>query len=146
LITCSSRQPLDPEHNFNKAAGFVRSAAAQGAELVVLPEYHLTNWLPKDPSFAGLCDEWETYLKKYQELAKECGICIVPGTIVEGHRGEEQEQDRLLNVAYFIGKEGETVGKYVKKNLWYVHHYLSQQSLPCQLLNTAAFHRSIHMR
>jgi predicted amidohydrolase len=125
---------------------FVRSAAAQGAELVVLPEYHLTNWLPKDPSFAGLCDEWETYLKKYQELAKECGICIVPGTIVEGHRGEEQEQDRLLNVAYFIGKEGETVGKYVKKNLWYVHHYLSQQSLPCQLLNTAAFHRSIHMR
>ena len=87
----------------------------------MLPEYHLTNWLPKDPSFAGLCDQWETYLKKYQDLAKECGICIVPGTIVEGHRGEEKEEDRLLNVCYFIGKEGEIVGKYVKKNLWYVH-------------------------
>ena len=57
---------------------------------------------------------------KYQELAKECGICIVPGTIVEGHRGEEKEEDRLLNVAYFIGKDGEILGKYVKKNLWYV--------------------------
>ncbi|KAJ8110746.1 hypothetical protein OPT61_g6487 [Boeremia exigua] len=113
--------PQNPEHNFNKAANFVRSAAAQGAELAVLPEYHLTSWVPKDPSFAGLCDEWETYLKKYQELAKECGICIVPGTIVEGHRGEQRKEDRLLNVAYFIGKEGEILGKYVKKNLWYVN-------------------------
>ncbi|KAG9199467.1 hypothetical protein G6514_008430 [Epicoccum nigrum] len=131
-------KPLDPEHNFNKAAGFVRSAAAQGAELVVLPEYHLTNWLPKDPSFAGLCDEWETYLKKYQELAKECGICIVPGTIVEGHRGEEQEQDRLLNVAYFIGKEGETVGKYVKKNLWGPerNHLTSSTTHPHEVFDT----------
>lgn len=25
-----------------------------------------------------------------------------------------------MNVAYFIGKDGEIVGKYVKKNLWYV--------------------------
>lgn len=86
----------------------------------MLPEYHLTNWLPKDPNFAGLCDQWETYLKKYQDLAKECGICIVPGTIVEGHKGEKKEEDRLLNVAYFIGKDGVIVGKYVKKNLWYV--------------------------
>jgi predicted amidohydrolase len=63
------------EDNFNKAAEFVRSAAAQGAELAVLPEYHLTNWLPKDPEFVGLCDQWEVYLSKYQALAKECGIC-----------------------------------------------------------------------
>lgn len=137
MTTYSPQQPLDPEHNFTKAAGFVRSAAAQGAELVVLPEYHLTNWLPKDPSFAGLCDQWETYLKKYQELAKECGICIVPGTIVEGHRGEEQEEDRLLNVAYFIGKEGEIVGKYVKKNLWYVRHCSFPKSPASLRPNTA---------
>jgi predicted amidohydrolase len=63
------------EDNFNKAANFVRSAAAQGAELAVLPEYHLTNWLPKDPGFVGLCDQWEVYLRKYRDLAKECGIC-----------------------------------------------------------------------
>jgi predicted amidohydrolase len=106
------------EHNFNKAAQYIRSAAAQGAELVVLPEYHLTNWLPKDPAFLGLCDQWETYLNKYKELAKECGICIVPGTIVETHPGEEKEENRLLNVAYFIDCEGVVIGKYVKKNLW----------------------------
>lgn len=106
------------EHNFNKAATYIRSAASQGCELAVLPEYHLTNWLPKDPAFLGLCDQWETYLKKYQELAKECGICIVPGTIVESHRSASKEEDRLLNVAYFIDHTGSIVGKYVKKNLW----------------------------
>ncbi|KAF3034847.1 hypothetical protein E8E11_002928 [Didymella keratinophila] len=138
MTACLSGQPLDLEHNFNKAANFVRSAATQGAELAVLPEYHLTNWLPKDPSFAGLCDQWETYLKKYQDLAKECGICIVPGTIVEGHKGEQKEEDRLLNVAYFIGKDGEIVGKYVKKNLWGPEreHLTSSTSHPHEVFDT----------
>jgi predicted amidohydrolase len=63
------------EHNFNNAANFIRSAAAQGAELAVLPEYHLTNWLPKDPEFVSLCEQWEVYLNKYRDLARECGIC-----------------------------------------------------------------------
>jgi len=30
---------MEIEFNFQKAAKFIRSAAAQGAELVVLPEY-----------------------------------------------------------------------------------------------------------
>jgi hypothetical protein len=85
----------------------------------LLPEYHLTNWVPKEPGFLECCDEWELYLKKYQALAKELSICIVPGTIVERHQDAETEEERLLNVAYFIGKEGDILGKYVKKNLWY---------------------------
>ncbi|KAF2084955.1 carbon-nitrogen hydrolase [Saccharata proteae CBS 121410] len=111
-------KPLQPEHNFNKAANFIKSAATQGAELAVLPEYHLTNWLPKDPEFLPLCDQWETYLNKYRDLARECNICIVPGTIVERHKEADKDEDKLLNVAYFIDNKGEVVGKYVKKNLW----------------------------
>ncbi|KAH8732386.1 carbon-nitrogen hydrolase [Phaeosphaeriaceae sp. PMI808] len=111
-------KPMQLEHNFNKAAKFIRSAANQGAELAVLPEYHLTNWLPKDPGFFALCDQWEVYLRKYRDLAKECGICIVPGTIVESHRDAGKEEDKLLNVCYFIDHEGNITGKYIKKNLW----------------------------
>ncbi|KAF9697260.1 hypothetical protein EKO04_005007 [Ascochyta lentis] len=131
-------KPLDLEHNFNKAATFVRSAAAQGAELAVLPEYHLTNWLPKEPGFVGLCEQWETYLNKYQDLAKECGICIVPGTIVEFHKENEKEEDRLLNVAYFIGKDGSVLGKYIKKNLWGPErdHLTSSTHAPHEVFNT----------
>ncbi|KAF1982256.1 carbon-nitrogen hydrolase [Aulographum hederae CBS 113979] len=109
-------KPMQLESNFAKAATFIRSAASQGAHLAVLPEYHLTNWVPKDPRFIELCGEWETYLKKYQELARELRICIVPGTIVERHG--HGEGCKLLNVAYFIGMTGEVLGKYVKKNLW----------------------------
>ncbi|KAK3044651.1 hypothetical protein LTS18_000714, partial [Coniosporium uncinatum] len=110
--------PMQIENNFAKAARFIQSAADQGAELVVLPEYHLTNWVPKDPGFLDLCGQWETYLKKYQDLAKKHKICIVPGTIVERHKDAAEEGDRLLNVAYFIGNDGSILGKYVKKNLW----------------------------
>ncbi|KAL9050249.1 MAG: hypothetical protein Q9162_006751 [Coniocarpon cinnabarinum] len=74
---------MQPEKNFEKAATFIRSAAMQGAHLAVLPEYHLTNWLPHDPKFAALCKDWQQYLRRYQDLARECNICIVPGTIVQ---------------------------------------------------------------
>ncbi|KAK3203457.1 hypothetical protein GRF29_112g1387064 [Pseudopithomyces chartarum] len=36
-VILTQPQPLDPEHNFNKAATFIKSAAAQGADLAVLP-------------------------------------------------------------------------------------------------------------
>jgi predicted amidohydrolase len=111
---------MQPELNFNKAATFIRSAAAQGAQLAVLPEYHLTNWKPKEPGFLELCGQWETYLEKYKELAKECGICVVPGTIVEARSGDGEEETKLVNVAYFIDGEGVVRGKYEKKNLWCV--------------------------
>lgn len=74
FLTCTT-QPMQLKQNFDKAANFVRSAAAQGAELAVLPEYHLTNWVPNDAGFLGLCEQWETYLQKYRDLARECKIC-----------------------------------------------------------------------
>ncbi|KAG8626857.1 hypothetical protein KVT40_005802 [Elsinoe batatas] len=121
-------KPLQLDFNYNKAETFIRAAAEQGALVAVLPEYHLTNWIPDDPNFKEACSHWKKYLDKYRALAKECNISIVPGTIVELHTDDEhdrtgldegqQEGERLLNVAYFIGPDGEILGKYVKKNLW----------------------------
>ncbi|KAL3421975.1 Nitrilase [Phlyctema vagabunda] len=116
--------------NYAKAVGFIRDAARQGCHLVVLPEYHLTSWVPeakyhrashsvleltdcKDPDFMSACADWQTYVDKYCELAKELKINIVPGTIVEKHDAQ------LLNVAYFISDAGEILGTYQKKNLWH---------------------------
>ena len=108
---------MQMELNFQKAAAQIRAAAAQGAHLAVLPEYHLLNWLPHDPKFKENCRHWKTYLDKYQALAKECNINIVPGTIIEMH-DEGTADERLLNVAYFISNAGEILGRYQKKNLW----------------------------
>ena len=120
---------MQVEKNFQKAAAYIRSAALQKAELAVLPEYHLTSWVPDTKEFREACGQWKTYLDRYCDLARECNICIVPGTIVELHAdathdstGVDPDADeideRLINVAYFISAKGEILGKYVKKNLW----------------------------
>ncbi|SLM35466.1 carbon-nitrogen hydrolase [Lasallia pustulata] len=106
-------KPMQPEANFSKAAAFIARASLRGAHLAVLPEYHLTNWVPADPNFVGLCAQWETYLRRYQALAKEHNICIVPGTIVEWHQGARKEEDKLINVAYFIDNKGDILGTHV---------------------------------
>ena len=123
------------EANYNKAANFIRTAASQGAQLAVLPEYHLTNWVPDDPKFSDLCGQWRAYLDKYRALAQECNICIVPGTIVERHpEVAGTEEDRLINVAYFIDNHGEILGQYQKKNLWYLERRLGSGGRPVSKL------------
>ncbi|KAI1810857.1 carbon-nitrogen hydrolase [Poronia punctata] len=106
-------KPLSPAKNFEKAATFIRDAAVKGCHLAVLPEYHLTSWVPDEPGFKESCANSQTYLQKYRNLAKELGICIVPGTILEIN-GES-----LQNVAYFVSSDGQIAGRYQKKNLWH---------------------------
>ncbi len=117
---------MSPDSNFEKAVTFIKDAASQGCSLVVLPEYHLTNWLPDDPNFIHLCSKSQKYLDAYCALAKELNINIVPGTIVEIHSGTSgnstsgvTSEDELHNVAYFISNEGKILGQYQKKNLWH---------------------------
>ena len=136
---------MKPAANYEKAANFIRSAAAQGCHLAVLPEYHLTNWIPTDPNFAGLCADWESYLRKYQALAKECNICIVPGSIVQTRkkRAEDDHSSALKskdleNVTYFISNDGSILGSYVKKHLWgpTERSYLFLASKPNRVIDT----------
>ncbi|MCJ1405568.1 hypothetical protein MMC11_008796, partial [Xylographa trunciseda] len=111
-------KPLQPAANFARATTFIRSAAAQGCHLAVLPEYHLTNWLPTSPTFAAACSSWETYLTAYRALAAELHICIVPGSIVRPCTPTATAPQSLENATYFISSTGDILGSYVKKNLW----------------------------
>ncbi|PNH38216.1 hypothetical protein VD0004_g8599 [Verticillium dahliae] len=108
-------EPLSVASNFTKAESFIRDAASQGAHIAVLPEYHLTSWAPQDPRFLACCEQSPLYLERYQALAKELAIAIVPGTLVE-HRAETSD---LVNIAYFISDGGEVLSRYQKKNLWH---------------------------
>ncbi|OJD25004.1 hypothetical protein ACJ73_03636 [Blastomyces percursus] len=135
-------KPLDPPHNFGVAVAHMRDAASQGASLVVLPEYHLTSWAPDDPKFATLASEAWDYILKYQEIAKELNINIVPSTVVTTDpnsasypkapqelpkpdvydfatpEGGSTSAPLLFNVAPFISHNGELLGLYTKANLW----------------------------
>ncbi|KAI0868015.1 carbon-nitrogen hydrolase [Hypoxylon argillaceum] len=131
-------KPLSPEYNFTRAAAEIRTVAAQGAQLIVLPEYHLTSWVPEYPDFAASCAESTAYLRRYQDLARELSIHIVPGTIVEpvervqsamatpadGNVDADASNDPVIelhNMAYFIAaSSGDILSTYQKKKLWHV--------------------------
>ncbi|GAB1315667.1 Putative hydrolase, carbon-nitrogen family [Madurella fahalii] len=131
-------QPKDVavEENFAKAEFYLRQAAAQGADLAILPEYHLTSWCPDHPEFISACKASIPYLARYQALAHELNINIVPGTICEVHPATATtiQNDRALshdanrdpqtlieirNMAYWISPHGALLGNYQKKNLWH---------------------------
>ncbi|KAM6478338.1 carbon-nitrogen hydrolase [Trichoderma sp. SZMC 28011] len=125
-------KPLDIETNFTKSCRFIRQAAEQGAELVVLPEYHLNGYLPKEPIYIKQAAQCQEYLDRYCALARELSICLVPGTLVERHPATDQTaftgsrrlssvdgDYHLFNTSYFISHEGEILGSYRKKNLWH---------------------------
>ncbi|OAA59629.1 Nitrilase/cyanide hydratase and apolipoprotein N-acyltransferase [Niveomyces insectorum RCEF 264] len=135
-------KPVDVEANFAYAAAALRDAAAAGARLAVLPEYHLTSWVPDHPDFVAACAASGAYLPRYQALAKELDLCIAPGTIVEAHAVTDAATDavdaadatktlvtvadaahgpfELRNMAYCLAAgTGAVLGRYQKTNLWH---------------------------
>lgn len=81
----------------------------------MLPEYCLS--CPSPDSGRVWYDEDGKYLDRFQQIAKEYRINLVPGTIVESVLAEDGGTI-LLNTCYFIDRQGAILGKYVKKNLW----------------------------
>ncbi|KAJ5204873.1 uncharacterized protein N7498_005752 [Penicillium cinerascens] len=125
ITTGTSFKALDADYNFSHAAKTVRVAAAQGASLAVLPEYHLTGWVPEEPSFALTAENALKFRRKYQELAAELHINICAGTIVsEAPKNSSSQEDTkdtkrtLLNTSDFIDHNGHLLGSYTKTNLW----------------------------
>lgn len=111
-------QEVAIEDNHAAACKHIREAAAQGAELAVLPEYHLSGFVPANPLWAVQASESAKYLARYQALAKELKICLVPGTIIEKEQGPNGTE-LFWNTAYFISNDGSILGFYRKKNIWH---------------------------
>lgn len=118
--------------NFESAKRFIIRAASEGARLIIFPEYFITGMIDNHLHLASKEFEW---IKKFQTLAIENRIDIIPGTIVEEVVGDGlplptpalDQQRSLFNSAYYINKDGEIVAKYRKKNLWHSEKYLT----PC---------------
>ena len=91
--------------------------------MAVLPEYHLTNWVPKDAQFLEIASRANDYVKRYCDLAAELKINIVPGTIVTGAPHLDPpingSENTLVNISTFISYTGEILGSYTKTNLWH---------------------------
>ena len=96
-----------PAHNLAHAEAWIRRAAAQGADLVALPEMFATGYSMKVDRAAGARQETEAHL---QSLASELGLAIVAGT---AERIPGDAEGRGVNVALAVGPEGR-LGRYEK--------------------------------
>ena len=107
----------DVSANDARARGFVKEAAEQGADLIVLPEFFIhvastaavprlteqTTRVADDPELAS---DGETARRNFSELAKEHKIAIVGG-IVEHESGTSPRDGNLYNVCYYFRADGE---------------------------------------
>ena len=103
----------DKDRNLEVAERLVRAAAADGAELIVLPEkWNLLG--SGDDLVAGAEPLDGRSLRAAAGWARELGVHLVAGSIAERVEGEE----RLFNTSVLIDPEGEQVAGYRKIHMF----------------------------
>ena len=103
----------DKDANLGSADRLVRAAAAAGAELVVLPEKF--NLLGRHESYLAGAETLEgPTIGWARETARELGIDLVAGSIVERREGHE----KLGNTSVHVGSDGELNGVYRKIHMF----------------------------
>ena len=103
----------DTEQNLASAERLVRSAAAGGAELVVLPERldirgAADDYLSGAEPLDGRPVTWA------RELARDLGIDLVAGSVAERREGH----DRVSNTSVHVGPDGEIRAVYRKIHMF----------------------------
>ncbi|KAJ6662663.1 hypothetical protein lerEdw1_011303 [Lerista edwardsae] len=97
--------------NLNRACGFVRTAAAQGAKLVVLPEcFNCPYGTKYFPEYAEKIPGDST--QQLSETAKECGVYLIGGSI------PEEDAGKLYNTCTVFGPDGAMLAKHRKIHLF----------------------------
>lgn len=98
-----------PDLNLAKATTLTREAQEMGAEIVVLPEMWLTDFVLKDPS--PLLPWSAKALDSLTLIAQKGNLVIVAGSIMEESKG------RIYNTSYIITNKG-IAGKYRKTHIF----------------------------
>jgi deaminated glutathione amidase len=104
----------DRDRNLAAADRLTRAAAADGAELVVLPERLDLRGSAQDYAAGAETLEGGRPLEWATQLARELGIDLVAGSIAERREGH----DRVANTAIHVGPDGELKAVYRKIHMF----------------------------
>jgi deaminated glutathione amidase len=103
----------DTDRNLETANRLVREAAAMGAELVVLPEKWSVLGTPEQMT-AGAEPLDGRFISWARSSARELGIDLVAGSIVERVEGQE----KTANTSVHVGPDGEVRAVYRKMHMF----------------------------
>jgi len=126
---CQMMVSTDKEVNLRKAEQMVREAAAQGAELVMLPEMFQCPYA--NAFFPQYAEEGqgESY-RRLSGMARENGVTLVGGSIpelvrdkgeretIDGCQRKTDLKDRFYNTSYIFGPDGRLLGRHRKVHLF----------------------------
>jgi deaminated glutathione amidase len=104
----------DRDRNLEAADRLTRAAAADGAELVVLPERLDLRGTARDYAEGAETLADGRPLAWARELARELGIDLVAGSIAERREGH----DRVANTSIHVGPDGELKAVYRKIHMF----------------------------
>jgi predicted amidohydrolase len=104
----------DRNRNLEAADRLTRAAAADGAELVVLPERLDLRGSAQDYAAGAETLEAGGPLEWATQLARELGIDLVAGSIAERREGH----DRVANTSIHVGPDGELKAVYRKIHMF----------------------------
>ena len=104
----------DRDRNLAAADRLTRAAAADGAELVVLPERLDLRGSAQDYAAGAERLEGGRPLEWATQLARELGIDLVAGSIAERREGHE----RVANTSLHVGPDGELKAAYRKIHMF----------------------------
>src|SRR5919107_460616 len=103
----------DKDRNMATADRLVRDAAADGADLIVLPEKF--NVLGEHEHYVAGAEPLDGPTVSWtRDTARELGIDLVAGSIVEQREG----RDKLGNTSVHVGPDGEVKGVYRKIHMF----------------------------
>jgi len=103
----------DKERNMATADRLVRDAAADGADLIVLPEKF--NVLGEHDDYVAGAEPLDGPTVSWaSDTARELGVDLVAGSIVERREGHE----KLGNTSVHVGPDGEVKGVYRKIHMF----------------------------
>lgn len=100
----------EPAINFENAEAYLKEAAANGAETIVLPEMWNTGYALTE--LEELADGTGRTLAFLQGFAKEHGVNIVGGSV------STKKQDGFYNTMYVVDKTGKLLSEYDKAHLF----------------------------
>ena len=134
-MRCSAQ----PEKNFERAVGFIRDAAKQGARIVCLPELFRSQYFcqTEDHKNFGLAEEIPgKSTSALGEVAREIGIVIIASLF------EKRSAGVYHNTAAIIDADGKLLGKYRKMHipddpLYHEKFYFTPGDLGFQAWTTA---------
>lgn len=126
----------DVDANLARIAEAVMEGAAQGARLVLLPEYAMYDKPRVDETFAAVAQPIDgEFVASLSLLAREHGIYLVAGMVERS-----SDEGRPYNTLVAMSPDGAVVARYRKAHLFDVHGYQESTHIATpDVVDTAVF-------